>query len=88
MLDRDACRLYELFATSRGPGGAWRAGSGIDHALRLTAPQTRRAYVHPARLFASDATDPALPPMGLRVRLRRDASLAGFGPRARAVCSR
>ena len=30
----------------------------IDHALRFTAPETRRAYVYPARHFASDSTDP------------------------------
>jgi hypothetical protein len=61
------------------------AAAGIDHALRFTAPRTRRAYVYPARHFASDSADPALPPMGLRVRLRRGASLAGLGPQARAV---
>ena len=39
----------------------------------------RRAYVYPARHAASDSSDPALPPMGLRVRLRR-GGLPG-GPR-------
>jgi hypothetical protein len=124
MVDRDACRLYELFAARRGAGGRWSAGSGsvfdlrsnalrpsgwtsadaaglpilpglarydevargrIDHALRFTAPRTRRAFVYPARHFASGSSDPALPPMGLRVRLRRSVSLAGFGPQARVV---
>lgn len=124
MVDRDACRLYELFDARRGAGGRWTAGSGavfdlrsnrlrppgwtsadaaglpilpglarydevaagaIDHALRFTAPRTRRAYVYPARHVASDSSDPALPPMGLRVRLRSSVSLAGFGPQARAV---
>ena len=42
----------------------------IRHALRFTCPTTRRAYVHPARHFASSRTDPNLPPMGMRVRLR------------------
>jgi hypothetical protein len=45
----------------------------IRHALRFTCPTTRRAYVSPARHFASSRTDASLPPMGMRVRLR-----AGF----------
>src|SRR6185436_2128809 len=103
--DRDACRLYELYAAERR-GGSWTAGSGaiwnlrsnalrpatwtsadaaglpilpglarydevargsIDHALRFTVERTRRAFVYPARHFASTLTDPNLPPMGLRV---------------------
>ena len=115
LLDKDRCRLYELFAVYPRPGGGWRAGSGaifdlrsnrlrppgwtsadaaglpifpglarydevkrgrIDHALRFAVSRTRRAYVWPARHFASDLTDPALPPMGLRLRLK-----AGFDTR-------
>lgn len=57
----------------------------IRHALRFTCPATRRAYVHPARHFASTRVDPALPPMGMRVRLRADYDVAGFPPAARAV---
>ncbi len=122
MVDRDRCRLYELFAV-RKQGGRWLAGSGatwdlrsnrlrpagwtsadaaglpilpglvrydeaargaIRHALRFTAPRTRNAYIHPARHHAGTA-DPSLPPMGLRVRLKRSVSLAGFGPQARIV---
>ena len=58
---------------------------GIDHALRFTVQRTRRAYVYPARHYASDLTDPSLPPMGLRLRLRADYPFAGFPPQARAV---
>ena len=57
----------------------------IDHALRFTAPQTRRAYVYPARHYASDSNDPALPPMGLRVRLKASVNIASFPPQARVV---
>ena len=57
----------------------------IDHALRFTADRTRRAYVFPARHFASDDTDPSLPPMGVRLRLRADYPTAGFPPQARVV---
>jgi hypothetical protein len=125
VVDRDACRLYELFDAHPVRGGrSWRAGSGaifdlrsnrlrpaghtsadaaglpilpglarydevargrIDHALRFTAPRTRRAYVYPARHFASDSDDPALPPMGLRVRLRSDFDVSGYPRQARVV---
>ena len=57
----------------------------IDHALRFTVSRTRRAYVWPARHFASDATDPALPPMGLRVRLKADFDTRPFPRQARIV---
>jgi len=50
----------------------------IEHALRFTAPQTRRAYVWPARHFASSLTGAQFPPMGQRFRLRADFDLAGF----------
>jgi hypothetical protein len=123
LVDRDACRLYELFALRR-EGGRWQAGSGalwslrsnrlrplgwtsadaaglpilpglarydevahgrIGHALRFTVARTRRAYVWPARHFASSETDPSLPPMGLRLRLRADYPIGRFPPQARVV---
>jgi hypothetical protein len=61
------------------------AAGHIDHALRFTVERTRRAYVYPARHYASDLTDPNLPPMGLRVRLRADYPIAGFPRQARIV---
>ncbi len=57
----------------------------IDHALRFTVQRSRRAYVFPARHFASDSTDPSLPPMGLRLRLKKGYPIAGFPPQARIV---
>ena len=125
VVDRDRCRLYELYGAhmlERGAG--WGAGSGaifdlrsnhlrpagwtsadaaglpilpglarygevahgaIDHALRFTAPRTRKAYVYPARHFASSSDDAALPPMGLRIRLKRGTDLGGLKPQARIV---
>jgi hypothetical protein len=61
------------------------AAGHIDHAVRFTVERTRRAYIYPARHFASDLTDPNLPPMGLRVRLRADYPIAGFPRQARVV---
>jgi len=57
----------------------------IDHALRFTVGRTRRAYIYPARHYASDSNDPSLPPMGLRVRLRADYPIDGFPAQARIV---
>ena len=42
----------------------------IDHALRFTVSRSRRAFIYPARHFASDETDPDLPAMGQRLRLK------------------
>jgi len=57
----------------------------VRHAMRVTVRRTRRAYVYPARHFASRETDPALPRMGERLRLRRDFDVSGFPPHAQAV---
>ena len=125
VVDRDRCRLYELFAAYPQSGGrSWRAGSGaiwslrsnrmrpegwtsadaaglpilpglarydevrrgrIDHALRFTVQRTRRAYVYPARHFASSLTDPDLPAMGQRLRLKPGFDTARFPRQARVV---
>ena len=123
MVDKDACRLYELFAASRS-GGRWYAGSGatwdlrsnklrpagwtsadaaglpilpglvrydevaagaINHALRFTTNRTRKAYLYPARHYASSSTSTSLPPMGLRVRLKASYDTSGFSPAARVI---
>ena len=123
IVDRETCRLFELYALHPA-GKGWRAGSGaiwnlrsnrlrpagwtsadaaglpilpglarydevargrIDHALRFTVERTRRAYVYPARHFASTLTDPDLPPMGLRVRLKASVDTRSFPRQARIV---
>jgi hypothetical protein len=123
LVDRNACRLYELYDLERTASG-WQAGSGaiwnlrtnalrpagwtsadaaglpifpglarydevargvIAHALRFTAPRTRRSYVYPARHYASSSDDPSLPPMGLRVRLKASVDISGFPRQARIV---
>jgi hypothetical protein len=57
----------------------------IRHALRFTCPTTRRAYVPPARHWASSQTSPDLPPMGMRVRLRADFDISGFPSEVQVV---
>ncbi len=57
----------------------------IHHALRVTVEQTQRGYIHPATHFASDSSDPSLPPMGLRLRLKAGFNLAGYHGEALVV---
>jgi hypothetical protein len=57
----------------------------IDHALRFTASRTRRAFVYPARHFASDLTDPNLPAMGQRLRLKGGYDISRFPRQTRIV---
>jgi hypothetical protein len=57
----------------------------IDHALRVTVPATQRGYIHPATHYASSSSDPALPPMGLRLRLKASFNLAGYHGQALVV---
>jgi hypothetical protein len=121
IVDRDSCRLYELFALypspwSAGSGAIWNlasnslrprgwtsadaaglpilpglarydevAAGSIAHALRFTVRRSRRAYVYPARHFASSRTSRSLPPMGLRVRLRRHFPVKTYPPQAQIV---
>jgi len=57
----------------------------IDHALRFTVDETQAGYIHPATHFASNDTDPALPPMGLRLRLKASYGLSRFNGAARII---
>jgi len=57
----------------------------VRHAMRVTVRRTRRAYVYPARHFASRDTNASLPRMGDRLRLRRDFDVSIFPAHAQAV---
>jgi hypothetical protein len=57
----------------------------INHALRFTAPQTRRLFIYPARHFASSSDDPKLPPMGTRIRLKAGVDIASFPKQSRVI---
>lgn len=57
----------------------------IEHALRFTCPRTRRAYIYPARHYASSDTSSALPPMGMRVRLKSSFDTTGFSAAIRVI---
>ncbi|MDB4884380.1 MAG: hypothetical protein JWL95_3146 [Gemmatimonadetes bacterium] len=50
----------------------------IEHAVRFTCPRTRRAFIAPARHYASSDTSSALPPMGMRVRLKSTFDVGAY----------
>lgn len=57
----------------------------VNHALRVTACRTQKAYVYPATHMASRLTDPDLPRMGERLRLRQNFDDRGFSPHVQAI---
>jgi hypothetical protein len=57
----------------------------IRHAIRFTAPLTRKAHIYPARHHAGARWSTSLPPMGLRVRLKRWFDISGYSPRMRII---
>lgn len=59
----------------------------INHAIRFTAPKTQKAYIHPATHDASSSTDPSLPPMGLRVRLKASYDISNLPPQAKVIAA-
>jgi hypothetical protein len=56
------------------------AAGAITHALRFTVQRTQRAYLWPARHQASSNSDPNLPPMGLRLRMKASVDISRFSP--------
>ncbi len=61
------------------------AAGEIRHAIRVTFSRTRAGYVLPATHAASSSTDPALPPMGMRLRLRADFDTSTLTGQARVI---
>jgi hypothetical protein len=58
----------------------------ILHALRFTVKTTRQAYLPPATHWASSNTNPNLPPMGMRVRLKSNFTIpSGFSTESKAI---
>jgi hypothetical protein len=61
------------------------AAGHIDHALRFTVSTSQKAYVWPARHYASKDTSSSLPPMGMRFRLKASFDTSGFSPQSKIV---
>jgi len=57
----------------------------IPHALRFTCVRSRRAFVAPARHFASKLTDEKFPPMGMRVRLKASVDIRSYPLTAQVI---
>ncbi len=61
------------------------ASGSLDHAIRVTFESTRNAWVHPASHCAGDTSNPAAPPMGLRLRLKAGYGLGRFSGHAKTI---
>lgn len=61
------------------------AAGVINHAIRFTVSTTQRAYLWPARHYASSNTDPNVPPMGARFRLKANYDISGFDPKMQVI---
>ncbi len=57
----------------------------VTHALRFTARRTQKGFIHPATHFASSSSDPNVPPMGLRVRLKASYDTTHFTGQAKVI---
>jgi hypothetical protein len=57
----------------------------IAHAFRFTCPTTQAGFITPARHFASSDTSAALPPMGMRVRLKASFDVSTFPPEVQVI---
>jgi hypothetical protein len=64
---------------------AMKAGKEIPHAIRFTVSSSQKAYVWPARHYASSSTDKNRPPMGLRFRLKATTNISGYSSRMQAI---
>jgi hypothetical protein len=61
------------------------SSGAIEHAIRFTAPRTQAAHVWPARHDASSSSDPDLPPMGQRFRLKAGFDISGYSEEVRVI---
>jgi hypothetical protein len=61
------------------------AAGVVSHAIRFTAARTDRSHVWPARHDAGAASDPSLPPMGARFRLKASFDISSFRPDTQVV---
>ncbi len=61
------------------------ASGVVKHAFRFTVKRSRKAYVYPATHYASSKTDPTLPPMGMRVRLKASVNITNYPKQAQPI---
>ena len=61
------------------------AAGHVDHAIRLTASQTDKSFLWPARHQAGQTVNPSLPPMGAWFRLKAGFDMSRFRPDTQVV---
>jgi len=61
------------------------AAGKISHAFRFTVPSTRAAFTPPASHSAATSSDPAAPPMGMRLRLKSSYDTSGFDAQMQVI---
>ena len=61
------------------------AAGEITHALRFTIQHTRKAFIWPARHYASSLTSTNYPPMGQRFRLKASFDISGFSAEVQVI---
>ncbi len=57
----------------------------INHAIRFTAVQSDKSFLWPARHQAGSASNPALPPMGARFRLKAGYDITPFSAQGQVI---
>lgn len=63
------------------------AAGQIRHAIRITFSRTQRGYILPATHFASSDTNPNLPAMGLRLRLKSSYNVSQLSGQSRVIAT-
>lgn len=63
------------------------AAGAISHAIRVTFSRTQKGFVLPATHYASSDSDPTLPAMGMRMRLRADYPVDSLTGQAKIIAT-
>lgn len=50
----------------------------VNHALRLVVARTQKKFIYPAQRYKTENDDPNIPPLGLRLRLKKDFNISKF----------
>lgn len=61
------------------------AAGEITHAVRFTVSRSRKAYIAPARHWASSDVSALRPPMGMRVRLKASVDISSYPAQAQVI---
>ncbi|MEN3273580.1 MAG: hypothetical protein V7636_2341, partial [Actinomycetota bacterium] len=63
------------------------AAGVINHAIRFTIQRSQRGYIHPATHYASSITDPNVPPMGARFRMKASYGCGTYSREVQVICA-